>query len=334
MSEILNRTVFCYIYRLDTILYGIMIALPILTELGKGDYMADKIVLLTEGKKIFQFSIKSPEDSMLGETDIMIDTGKEMYFDHVILGNYFRHYKKSEDNINSISWHGYFKQENEKTLHTPKVHLKRNKKYVDQIFHFGTMNQDEPIAFPVCSIYIPPELNTQHIGKTQKELQFNTYVDVPKVNNEIRYDFFVLPKDLPIKKFKKSPVYLFYEFSDLGIFNTPDEGHNALMDYEMHGLENVGRHDVLLRIVKDPKNLEIGRDDKKQIYEEVSKGYSIIINEPNDIYHRLVDRPIIRVSKDGKLLPPEYLKDVHEKAIDFTSTNESNIWDVFRNEEK
>lgn len=295
--------------------------------------MADKIVFLKEGKKIFQFSIKSPVDSMLGETDIMIDTGKEMYFDHVILGNYFRHYKKSEDKINSISWHGYFKRENKKILLPPKVHLKRHSKYVDQVFHFGTMNQDEPIAFPVCSIYIPPQLDIQHIGKTQKEHQFNTYIDVPKVNNEIRCDFFILPKGLTINQFKKSPVYLLYEFSDIGIFNTPEEGHNVLLNSEMYELPNIGSHDVLLRVVKDPKNLDYGRDDNKQIYEEVSKEYSIIINEPNDSYHRIIDRPMFKVGKDGKLLPPEYLKDVHEKAIDFTSSSENNIWDAIRNNE-
>lgn len=292
--------------------------------------MADKVILLKEGKKIFQFSIKPAKDSVLGETDIMIDSGKAMYFDHVILGNYFRHHKKRENKINSISWHGYFEKFNKEIVLTPKVHLKRSSKYVDKVFHFGSINKDAPIAFPVCSIYIPPQLNTKHIGKTDKNSQYNTYIDIPEVDNEIRFDFFVLPSSLSIDQFKNSPLYLFYEFSDLGVFNTPEEGHNILVDSKMHELRNVGEHDLLIRIVNDPKKLHYGREDKKQIFEEVSKEYSLIINDPNDIYHTLVDRPIIRTDKDGNLLVPEYLKEVHEKSIGFTSSNENSIWDVFR----
>ncbi|MDD2481468.1 MAG: hypothetical protein PHF82_04980 [Lutispora sp.] len=44
----------------------------------------------------------------IGDSDIMLDTGKGMYFDHVVLGNYFKHYRLPEFLINSISWHGYY----------------------------------------------------------------------------------------------------------------------------------------------------------------------------------------------------------------------------------
>lgn len=54
--------------------------------------MKHKIVLLKGGKKIFQMNIKPSKKSKLGDSDIMLDAGKGMYFDHVVLGNYFKQF--------------------------------------------------------------------------------------------------------------------------------------------------------------------------------------------------------------------------------------------------
>jgi hypothetical protein len=57
---------------------------------------------LKDGKKVFQMNLKPSKKSKLGDSDIMLDAGKGMYFDHVVLGNYFKHYKLPEFKINSL----------------------------------------------------------------------------------------------------------------------------------------------------------------------------------------------------------------------------------------
>jgi len=81
-------------------------------------HLKHKIVLLKEGKKIFQMNMKPSKKSKLGDSDIILDAGKGMYFDHVVLGNYFRHYKLSELEINSLSWHGYYEIVDDKHLYS------------------------------------------------------------------------------------------------------------------------------------------------------------------------------------------------------------------------
>ena len=114
--------------------------------------MKNKIVLLKEGKKIFQMNFKPSKKSRLGDSDIMLDAGKGMYFSHVVLGNYFRHYKLPELEINSLSWHGYYKIIDGKQLYSPVVHVKSHGTKIDRVGHLGSINSFEPFAFPVCSL--------------------------------------------------------------------------------------------------------------------------------------------------------------------------------------
>ena len=68
----------------------------------------NKIVVLKGNKKILTFKVKTPKNSKQGETDIFIDSGKGLYFDKIIAGNYFKEFSKPTYTINSISCHGYF----------------------------------------------------------------------------------------------------------------------------------------------------------------------------------------------------------------------------------
>lgn len=292
--------------------------------------MKHKIVLLKEGKKIFQMNIKPAKESKLGETDIMLDAGKGMSFDHVVLGNYFKHYKSPEFEINSLSWHGYYKNANGKNLYSPVVHIKSHGVIIDKIGHLGSINGVEPFAFPVCSIYLPKDLNTDGIGITKKNTSRCFYLDVPKLERSMRYDFFVLPKELTIERFKKSELMLTYRFADLEIFNRPDEGHNIILDAELLEYKNVGDNDVFIRIVEDPSNIAIASDSGKQIFKEISNEYSIIINDPNDIYNKLTNKPVLTYDEKSNKLKAGWLKDMHEEKIDFKSSEQLMIWDDFR----
>lgn len=64
-----------------------------------------------------------------------------------------------------------------------------------------------------------------------------------------------------------------------------------------------------------PSNIQIASDSGKQIFKEISEQYSIIINNPNDIYNKLIDRPIITLDDNGNMMKPRLLKDMHEEEI-------------------
>ncbi len=292
--------------------------------------MKHKIVLLKDGKKVFQMNLKPSKKSKLGDSDIMLDAGKGMYFDHVVLGNYFKHYKLPEFKINSLSWHGYYEIVDERRLYSPVVHIKSHGTKIDRVGHFGSINDFEPFAFPVCSLYIPNDLNTDGIGITKKDRNRCIYLDISNLDRSTRYDFFVLPKGITFEKFNNSPLMLLYRFADLEIFNNPNEGHNIISDAEIKEYKSVGANDIFVRIVEDPSNLAMASSNSKQIFKEISDRFTIIINDPNDTYNKLAYKPVIMYDENGNMMKPRLLKDMHEEEIEFKSSDELRIWDDFR----
>lgn len=126
-------------------------------------------------------------------------------------------------------------------------------------------------------------------------------------------------------------MILSYRFADLEVFNNPNDGHNIVLDAEMKEFKSVGDNDVLIRIVEDPSNIEIASDSGKQIFKEISEQYSIIINDPNDIYNKLAYKPVIMYDENGNMTKSRLLKDMHEEEIEFKSSSEIRIWDDFYN---
>jgi len=293
--------------------------------------LKNNIVLLKNNKKIFQVKIRSSQNSKLGDSDIILNAGKDMCFDHVVLGNYFKHYKLPELKIGSISWHGYYQVIDDHQLYSPVVHIKSRGTIIDKVGHLGSVNKFEPFAFPVCSLYVPNDLNTDGIGSTRKNLDESIYLDIPQTNNNPRFDFFVLPEGLTLERLNNSPLMLLYRFADLEIFNNPDDGHNIVLNAYIELFKNVGDNDVLIRIVEDPSSIDIASNSGEQIYKEISDQYSIIINDPNDIYNKLANKPVIMCDENGNMMKPRLLKDMHEEEINFNPTSKIGIWDDFYN---
>lgn len=292
--------------------------------------MKNKIVLLKDNKKVFELHIKTSKKSKLGDSDIMINPGKGMYFDHVVLGNYFKHYKLPGFKINSISWHGYYEIIDDRQLYSPVVHIKSHGEKIDRVGHLGSINDFEPFAFPVCSIYIPSNLNTEGIGVSKKNYNKSVYLDIPQLSRSARYDFFVLPKGISIERFKKSPLMVLFRFADLEIFNNPNEGFNIILDAEIKEFKSIGENDVLIRIIQDPSNIESHSDSGKQNFKEISEQFSIIVNDPNDIYNKLANRLVISSDENGNLMKPRLLKDLHEEEMGLELSNSKvEIWDDF-----
>lgn len=226
--------------------------------------MRQKIILLNKGKKIFQFSMKPAKRSVLGDFDIMIESNKKIPFDHVILGNYYKHYQKPEYQIKNISWHGYYEKIDSEEAVSPVVHIKNKGEKAGIIRHLGSINASEPFAFPVCSLYIPQDLPIDALGVTEKNKE-SIYINVDdyKESKNLRIDFFVLPKNLSIDKFKKSEIKIQYRFSDLELFNTSEGEHNIVLEAEMNYFEHLKNNKIFIRVVTDTSNLDYLRKGKK-----------------------------------------------------------------------
>ncbi|ADO77990.1 hypothetical protein [Halanaerobium praevalens] len=163
----------------------------------------NKIVVLKAGKKILTFKIKSPKNSKKGETDIFIDSGKGLYFDKIVAGNYFTEFTQPTHTINSISWHGYFLHINKNVLSSPVIHLKDYSDKVAKLPHLGSINAKEPFPFPVFSLWLPKNMSLKDIGKTNKDNSKSIYSEIKASENK-RLDFFVCPKSISANKFLKT----------------------------------------------------------------------------------------------------------------------------------
>ncbi|WP_353893743.1 hypothetical protein PRVXH_000504 [Proteinivorax hydrogeniformans] len=296
--------------------------------------MQQKVVLLKEEKKIFEMKVKPAKHSKLGELDIIINSGKGLYFDHVILGDYFREYKLPDQEVNSLSWHGYYENcGSDSILKAPVVHIKSHGRKIDKVNHLGSINMAEPIAIPVCSIYVPNNLSTEGIGSTKKQGEKNSYIDIEDTEASVssRYDFFILPKEIPVYKFKGSPLMCFYKFADLELFNSPNKGFNIIRKPDILDDIKGGTNGILVRLVRNPADIHKHSDDGKQIFHEVSHKFSLIINDPNDIYNKMAGRNVIEVNKENKSTEVYHLKDAHEDAINFKPKLQLKIWDGFGN---
>ncbi len=288
--------------------------------------MKKKIIVLKKGKKIFQLHIKPSKKSKLGDFDIMIEPGENMYFEHLVLGNYFKHYKLPEYEIRYISWHGYYETIGGNEVYAPVVNIKSHGHKIDTVRHLGSINSMEPFAFPVCSLYIPKGLSTEKLGLTEK-YENNIYIDTydSDGHKNVRIDFFVLPKSISIDRFKKSPIMLSYHFADLEIFNKPEKGYNILLDAEIEYYNNLECGGVFVRIVKDTSNLDYISYPEK-IFNDISDYFSLVINDPNDIYNKLANFYILEY-ENGKLIGPKSLKGMHEENIEFKDSQRLKIWD-------
>lgn len=262
-----------------------------------------KIFLNYRSKKIFKLSIKTPKKSARGDFDIMIDAGSRMVFDFAIAGAFFQSFKNE---VNAISWHGYYEKRESSELLNPVVHFKRKSGSKEELRHFGAINIEECIPFPVCSVYLPLDIDVSNMGVSKVSRSKNLVIDVDDhlPSQSVRYDFFVFPKGFHYSAFKESVAKIIFEGQSVDVFNNggclscPERGLNAKY------FELVDGDCVLIRSVSDPSDM----------YHRVSGGYSVIIHEPNDVYN-LLNRAVIVERDDGNLNPPEIMRDLHEKSI-------------------
>lgn len=278
----------------------------------------NKIVVLKDEKKILTFKIKTPKNSKKGETDIFIDSGKGLYFDKIVAGNYFREFSQPAYTINSISWHGYFLPINKNELSSPVIHLKDYSHKVAKLPHLGSINTEEPFPFPVFSLWVPKDMNLKDIGKTKKGNSKSIYTEIKDLENK-RLDFFVCPKSISANDFLKTQSGLVYLFSNIEIFNIGTFEVVDPKNFDFKIIENLSGHDIIIRHSKIAS----------KIYNKLKNFYSLIFHDPNDVYNRVFNRPVISVDEnDNKNIA--LLRDKTEKELGVEIRNRDKIFEQIR----
>lgn len=235
----------------------------------------------------------------------MIDAGRNLFFDQVVAGNFFRHYHFPEDKIDGVSWHGFYESINERLLYTPIIHFKNGRNKIAREWHFGSINHEEPFAFPVCSVYLPREMDLTNVYTSQYEKHKNIKYLIKEIDNRLdqRIDIFITPKGLSAKSVLKSSIGWIYEFVDIDMFNDK-EGlitmlSQADMSKNMELVEDDSGHGMIIRTVKS--------QSESSIFSSLEGSYSLLIHDPNSAYQRIVNRPVIEIEQGANVLSEQGL---------------------------
>lgn len=293
--------------------------------------MSTRIILRKSGRTIFTFKCKQPKKSKYGQVDIMIDAGNKLYFEHVVAGDFFRHYVGADVQINSISWHGFYESISKTLLNTPVINVKSGKSKIDQLWHLGTINQDEPYAVPICSLYVPDIMNLENTEISSYNLTGKIKYEIIDLDDfgECRADIFVTPKNISAQQVLDSTLGIVYKVMDVGTIND-EEGKLSFLEEskrdeecKLYSFEDENGHWIILRIV--------GRQFETEFAEKLNNTFSLLLHDPNHIYNRIADRLIMVVDPDTEvetiegeyvmiepvnvLSAPQLLRSVYEKEL-------------------
>lgn len=255
-----------------------------------------KFIVRKSLKKILSLKIRKAKNSVLGQLDIMIDSANGVPFNKVVAGNYYRHFEQS---IYSISWHGYYQNTKQNKINLPTIHFKdyqdKIHRYRDDVKHIGSINAHEPIAFPLCSLYIPAEnswldsVKISNYPPSSKRCHYY-FKDVNNTTNQ-RLDIFVTPKNISADTILNSKIGPIYKMADIVLFNTKDGKFEVLKEFqntiiETYSLDN--GHDLIIRTV----------GEQNSRFSELEGTYSLLLHDPNDAFNRIANRLYVVLNGD------------------------------------
>jgi hypothetical protein len=160
--------------------------------------------------------IAEASNSMKGELDVFIQAARGRFFERITVQrpDRFIDYKKHIGEINACTWHGNYLISDDKILE-PKIHLKSGSKKLAWTALEGVIDQENIFLFPVFSLYIPMNCSPQDYKRKTKGNHQKLLLD----QEDVRIDFFLLPKEVPFEKFLKLSISAFYLTMDITIFN-------------------------------------------------------------------------------------------------------------------
>lgn len=279
----------------------------------------DKINICRDGKSLARITLKLPKKSAFGDFDIIIDSAKNKAFEQcIILSN---EEAQSYQDVAYVSWHGYYeliKKYNLLSIAITRLPVIRlHNQYGDKINTFRHKNTINPINifyYPVCSIYLPKEIDDSEIKMLNTSGMSSKNVFTIRNDSDCRIDFFVLPYAMSAKDYydyfplfeytqKSTDMSLYdasqyYELRD--IYDT--YGDNNIDEYEL-SLQNCG---VFLRYIYSDYFL----DDYS------NKKYSLLFYNSEHVFESILNRSIFYGLDNGEDVQTTFFekyKDAYEK---------------------
>ena len=165
--------------------------------------------------------------SIRGELDVFIQSARGKSFERITVQrpDRFIDYPPHLGKINSCTWHGNYLKIDGK-IAEPKIHLKRDNKKMARILLDGVIEQKNVFMFPVFSLCIPLELSTQNLKRKPKGTAQRLVLD----KNDVRIDFYLLPKNITLEIFLQLSISVFYFNMDITMFNRQLNGVLQLLD--------------------------------------------------------------------------------------------------------
>lgn len=254
------------------------------------------IKLTRKNKSLLRFKVKeTPEryNSPQGEVDIFIDAGSGICFEKTCLQTKAGR-KFYESPVNKISWHGFYSRVDGE-VRLPVINFKQNRRKIATERHKGAICQKDIFMFPICSVYVPKNIDVSGLTPLQKD---KTLVKLQlRDDSDVRADFFVLPKNVSAQEFFSDfSISLFFFVADITVFNKALRGAfyplpiSSAQDVEFRSVR-IQEWDALIRFVYSPSTRE----------PDLCGSYSILFHDPNDALEMLINRRFGYKGRDNRL---------------------------------
>ncbi len=161
------------------------------------------IRVLRNGKSLLRFKLQETPakyNTLKGEVDIIIESANDQTpFQKACIQTAFGH-RCMQETIRYVSWHGFYAAHGE-LINFPVINFHKGSQKIEHR-HTGTINQDDVFLFPICSVYLPKNIEA---GFQQSIFPQDITAVIP-LNDEVnaRVDFFVLPKSIKIADFMQN----------------------------------------------------------------------------------------------------------------------------------
>ncbi len=268
------------------------------------------IRLIKNGKSLLRFKLQETPlkyNTLKGEVDIIIDSAsKKTPFEKACIQTAVgRQFVQSP--VNYVSWHGFYATSSD-LIRFPVINF-HNGTQKKEHRHTGTINQNDLFLFPICSVYIPKEMETKSLNNYLPIDNTETITLIDSTN--ARIDFFVLPKSIKMIDFSKNFSHSIFVFlADISIFDKslngmfqtlPVDGKNPplFQSFTIHDW------DVIVRVVYATRFRET----------DVDQHYSILFHDPNDALVMLLNRKITYISDDKSTHKSSFQKRYDEETV-------------------
>lgn len=271
------------------------------------------IRVLRNGKSLLRFKLQETPakyNTLKGEVDIIIESASDKTpFQKACVQTAFGH-RCMQETVRYASWHGFYAAQGE-SIKFPVINFHNGSQKIEHR-HTGTINQNDVFLFPICSVYLPKNIE----AGLQKSVFPKDITAIFELNNgsNARVDFFVLPKSVKFADFMRNYTHsIFLAVADISIFDKSLNGMFQPLPIKPElRFYTVGDWDIVIRVIYAGCFKET----------DMNPYYSILFQDPNDALEMLLRRRIAYPNDDGTLSWSSFQERYDKEKMDRVNENE------------